>query len=266
LPLTFCAGFAYHTGKPGEGVNFRAAGRTVAMMTLYGMSTPNVQKVLIMLEETGLPYRLQRLDVWKGENYTPEFTRLNPVRKVPVLVDPAGPGGKPLTVFESGAILFYLAEKSGRFMGEGAARYAAMQWLMVQMAGIGPMFGQYTHYKYYAPAGNDYSESRYRTQVSRFFEVLNTRLAEAEYLAGDYSIADMAVFPWTRDRNAKWGGTWEQQFPRVWGWHARVKARPAVQRMIAICDRLVAEDAVSIDSVTVEIKDRFLGRGAFAAR
>ncbi len=236
------------------------------MITLYGMSTPNVQKVLIMLEETGLPYRLQRVDVWKGENYTPEFARLNPVRKVPVLADDDGPGGKTCTVFESGAILFYLAEKSGQFMPRaGAGRYAVMQWVMVQMAGIGPMFGQYTHYKYYAPPGNEYSESRYKTQVARFFEVLETRLAEADYLGGDYSIADMAVFPWTRDRQAKWGGTWEQQFPRVWAWHARVKARPAVRQMIAICDRLVADDAVSINGVTTEIKDRFLGRGAFAA-
>lgn len=236
------------------------------MLTLYGMSTPNVQKVLIMLEETGLPYRFQRLDVWKGENYTPEFTRLNPLRKVPVLVDADGPGGEPLTVFESGAILLYLADRSGRFLGRDAARYAAIQWLMVQMAGVGPMFGQYTHYKYYAPAGNEYSESRYKTQVVRLFEALDLRLGEADYLAGDYSVADMAVFPWTRDRNAKWGGTWEQQFPNVWAWHARVKARPAVQRMVELCDRLVAEDTASINGATTEIKDRFLGRGQFAAQ
>jgi GST-like protein len=235
------------------------------MLTLYGMSTPNVQKVLILLEETGLPWRFQRLDVWKGENYTPEFTGMNPLRKVPVLVDEAGPDGRPLTVFESGAILFYLAEKSGQFLGTGPTRYAAMQWLMAQMAGVGPMFGQYTHYKYYAPAGNEYSQSRYKTQVVRQFEALDRRLAEAPYLAGEYTIADMAVFPWTRDRNAKWGGTWEQEFPNVWAWHARVKARPAVQRMIEFCDRLVAEDTVSINAATTEIKDRFLGRGEFAA-
>ena len=101
--------------------------------------------------------------------------------------------------------------------------------------------------------------------VVRLFEALDLRLGEADYLAGDYSIADMAVFPWTRDRNAKWGGTWEQQFPNVWAWHARVKERPAVRRMVELCDRLVAEDAASIGSATIEIKDRFLGRGQFAA-
>ncbi|HXC37705.1 MAG TPA: glutathione S-transferase N-terminal domain-containing protein [Burkholderiales bacterium] len=236
------------------------------MLTLYGMSTPNVQKVMIMLEETGLAHRLQRVDVWKSENYTPEFTRLNPVRKVPVLVDDEGPEGKPCTVFESGAILIYLAEKTGLFLPRaGNARYAVMQWLMVQMSGVGPMFGQYTHFKYYAPPGNAYSESRYKTQATRFFEAMDMRLAEADYLGGDYSIADMAVFPWTRDRNAKWGGNWEQQFPNVWRWHARVKARPAVQRMVEACDRLMADDAVSIKNASEEIKDRFLGRGAFAA-
>jgi GST-like protein len=234
------------------------------MITLYGMSTPNVQKVLIMLEETELPYRLQRVDVWKGENWTPEFAKLNPVRKVPVIVDEDGPGGRSCTVFESGAILIYLAEKTGQFLPrEGLGRYAAMQWLMVQMAGIGPMFGQYTHFQMHA-ADNQYALSRYKTQAARLFEVLDIRLAEAKYLAGDYSIADMAVFPWTRDRNQRWGGNWEQQFPNVWAWHARVKERPAVQRMIPIADRQFAEDVASIGSVTQEDKDRYLGRGAFA--
>jgi GST-like protein len=236
------------------------------MITLYGMSTPNVQKVLIMLEETGLPYRLRRVDVWKGENYTPEFSALNPVRKVPVLVDEDAPWGKPHTVFESGAVLVYLAEKTGRFLpAAGPARYEAVQWLMVQMAGVGPMFGQYTHFLMHAP-DNAYSVSRYRTQAVRFFEALDARLAEQPYLGGeDYSIADMAVFPWTRDRNARWGGEWEESFPHVWDWHARVKARPAVQRMMPISDALFAKDAVSIAEVTTADKDRYLGRGAFAA-
>jgi GST-like protein len=236
------------------------------MITLYGMSTPNVQKVLIMLEETGLPYRLRRVNVWKGENYTPEFAKLNPVRKVPVLIDEDGPDGRPHTVFESGAVLFYLAEKTGRFLpAAGPARYAAMQWLMVQMAGIGPMFGQYTHFLMHA-ADNAYALSRYRTQAVRFFGALDARLAEADYLAGaEYSIADMAVFPWTRDRNARWGGDWEQHFPHVWQWHARVKARPAVQRMIPVSDDLFAQDAEAIAKVSVADKDRYLGRGAFAA-
>lgn len=235
------------------------------MIELHGMSSPNVQKVNIMLEELGLPYTLKRVDVWRGENFLPEFTALNPNRKVPVIVDTDGPDGKPCTVFESGAILIYLAEKTGRFLpATGAARYQVLEWLSVQMCGIGPMFGQYTHFRMFAPKGNDYAESRYRTQAIRLFETLDARLAQFPYLGGeDYSIADIATFPWTRDRSGKWGGDWDI-YPNFQRWFDRVAARPAVRRMIETMDRVWAEDLTSINGAPVEIVDRLLGRGDFA--
>jgi GST-like protein len=235
------------------------------MIELLGMSSPNVQKIQIMLEETSLPYRVRRIDVWKGENYTAEFEAINPNRKVPVLIDQEGPDGEPVIIFESGAILIYLAEKTGRFLpAKGAARYQVLQWLAVQMAGVGPMFGQYTHFKIFAPKGNDYGESRYRTQAVHLFEILDRRLGQARYLGGDdYSIADMATFPWTRDRAGKWGGDWGgyANFNR---WFAEIAARPAVCRMIAEMDKVWADDLVSIAAAPVALVDRFLGRGDFA--
>jgi GST-like protein len=235
------------------------------MIELLGMSSPNVQKVQIMLEETRLPYRIRRIDVWKGENFTPEFTAINPNKKVPVIVDDDGPDGKSITVYESGAILVYLAEKTGKFLsGRGAARYSAFEWLAVQLSTVGPMFGQYTHFKMFAPPGNEYGESRYRTQAVRVFEALDTRLGQARFLAGDdYSIADIATFPWTRDRAAKWGGNWDG-YKNVRRWFAEVAARPAVAKMMAEMDQVWQADLVSIGAATVEIRDRLLGRGEFA--
>ncbi|MBV9432826.1 MAG: glutathione S-transferase N-terminal domain-containing protein, partial [Hyphomicrobiales bacterium] len=171
------------------------------MITLYGMTSPNVVKIIIALEELGEPYELKTIDVFKGEQFDPDFVKLNPNAKVPVIVDSDGPGGKPYTVFESGAILLYLAEKTGKFLPtERKARYDVMQWLTVQLTGVGPMFGQLVHFVRFAPQGNDYSVSRYRTQVKRVCDVLEARLGEAAYLGGaEYSIADMATFPWARN-------------------------------------------------------------------
>ncbi len=147
------------------------------MIDFYALTSPNVQKIFIMLEETELAYKPIYVDVWKGDNFTPEFKKLNPNAKIPVIVDHEGPGGKPFTVFESGAILMYLAEKSGKFLPKDAAqRFTALQWLMIQVTGIGPMFGQLVHFKRFAPAGNDYSLSRYQTEVKRLYDVLETRL------------------------------------------------------------------------------------------
>jgi len=235
------------------------------MIKLLGMSSPNVQKIQIMLEETALPYAIERVDVWKGENFTPEFAALNPNRKVPVIIDDDGPDGRPCTIFESGAILIYLAEKTGRFLpAQGAPRYQVLEWLAVQMCGVGPMFGQYTHFLRFAPAGNEYAQSRYRTQAVRLFETLEARLEQVPYLGGaEYSIADIATFPWMRDRNGKWGGNW-QVYPHVQRWHASVTARPAVQRMIADMDKVWAADLASIERAPVPIVDRLLGRGEFA--
>jgi GST-like protein len=236
------------------------------MITLYGMSSPNVQKIQLMLEETALPYALRRVDVWRGENFAPDFAALTPTRKVPVIVDPDGLDGAPATVFESGAILIYLAEKTGKFLpAHGAARYRVLEWLAVQMCGIGPMFGQYSHFRNFAPAGNEYAESRYRTQAVRLFEVLEERLAAAPYLGGaDYSIADIATFPWMRNRAEKWGGDWSR-FGAVWRWFDRVAERPAAQLMAAEMDRVWTLDRAAIDAAPAETADRLLGRGAFAA-
>ena len=171
------------------------------MITLYGMTSPNVVKVIIALEELGLPHQLKTVDVFSGQQFEADFVKLNPNAKVPVIVDSEGPGGKPYTVFESGAILLYLAEKTGKLLPtEGAARYDIIQWLMVQLTGVGPMFGQFVHFFRFAPQGNDYSVSRYRTQVKRVCEVLEGRLAAAPFLGGaEYSIADVATFPWARN-------------------------------------------------------------------
>ncbi len=235
------------------------------MITLFGMSSPNVQKIQLMLEETGLPYGITRVDVWKGENFDPAFAALNPNRKVPVIVDPEGPDGEPVTVFESGAILIYLAEKTGQFLpAKGAARYQVLEWLAVQMCGVGPMFGQYTHFRNFAPKGNEYAESRYRTQAVRLFEAIEERLAAVPYLGGaDYSVADMATFPWMRNRAEKWGGDWSR-FPSIWRWFDRVAGRPAAQRMVAEMDRIWQDDVASINAAPVPVVDRLLGRGAFA--
>jgi GST-like protein len=236
------------------------------MITLLGMSSPNVQKVQIMLDELAVPYKIRRIDVWKGENFTPEFTAINPNRKVPVLLDDEGPGGEPATIFESGAILVYLAEKYGRFLAaSGKARYAAFEWLAVQLSTVGPMFGQYTHFKMFAPPGNEYGENRYRTQAVRVFEALDARLSQARFLAGEeYSIADMATFPWTRDRNTKWGGNWDG-YRNVRRWFGEVAARPAVAKMMGEMDKVWQEDLRSIAAATDEIRDRLLGRGEFEA-
>src|ERR1700726_4475292 len=171
------------------------------MIDFYALTSPNVQKIHIMLEECALPYKEHFVDVWKGDQFKPEFLKLNPNGKIPVIVDHEGPGGRPYTVFESGAILVYLADKTGQFLAkDGPARYDALQWMMVQMTTVGPMFGQYVHFMRFAPKGNDYSLNRYRTQVRRVLEVLEGRLAAVPFLGGqDYSIADIATFPWARN-------------------------------------------------------------------
>src|SRR6201985_1941323 len=171
------------------------------MIDLYALTSPNVQKIYIMLEECGLPYKEQFVDVWKGEQYKPEFAKINPNNKIPAIVDHDGPGGKPYTVIESGAILMYLAEKTGKFMPKDMAKkYDVIQWLMVQMSGIGPAFGNFTHFNLFAPKPADpYSLSRYKSEMLRLYELLDKRLGQAKYLGGDeYSIADIATFPWTR--------------------------------------------------------------------
>ena len=212
------------------------------MIDLYALTSPNVQKIFIALEELSLPYKMTPVDVWKGEQYKPEFLKLCPNAKIPVIVDHDGPGGKPFTVFESGAILMYLADKTGKLLPKDMAkRYEAIQWLMVQLTGVGPMFGQWTHFKLFAGPGNDYAMTRYQTEVKRLYELLEQRLGRSAYLGGDeYSIADIATFPWVRNLIGFYGARDLVEFDtlqNVPAWLERGLERPAVQRGLNIPKR-----------------------------
>jgi GST-like protein len=200
------------------------------MIELYTWPTPNGHKVHIMLEETGLPYNVHAVNIGAGDQFDPAYLKLNPNNKMPTIVDTEGPSGKPYTVFESGAILMYLAEKTGRFMPKDmAGRYTVVQWVMFQMGAIGPMFGQAHHFRNYAPEKIQYAIDRYTNEAGRLYGVVDRRLAEVEYLAGgDYTIADMAAFPWMLGPERK--GQNADDFPNVKRWLAAIEARPAVQR------------------------------------
>jgi GST-like protein len=204
------------------------------MIDLYSWPTPNGHKIHIMLEECGLPYRLHAVDIGGGDQFEPEFLRISPNNKIPAIVDPAGPDGRPITLFESGAILIYLAGKTGRFLPpQVRERYVALQWLMFQMGGQGPMLGQAHHFRLYAPHKIEYAIQRYTNEAKRLYGVMDQRLAQAPYFAGEeYSIADIALFPWTRSHANQ--GVDLAQFPHVRRWHEAIAARPAVQRAVQI--------------------------------
>ena len=203
------------------------------MIDLYTWGTPNGRKVSIMLEETGLPYQAFPIDISKDEQFAPDFLAVNPNNKIPAIVDyapPAGYGDKPYAVFESGAILIYLAEKSGQFLPkDAAARMRALQWLMWQMGGFGPMLGQTHHFLRFAKEKVPYAIDRFTTETARLYGVLNGHLAKSEYLAGsDYSIADMAAYPWAT--RYEWQGVDLAKYPAVQRWMDAIGARPAVKR------------------------------------
>ncbi|GHF62199.1 glutathione binding-like protein [Seohaeicola zhoushanensis] len=199
------------------------------MIDLHYVATGNNLKIAIMLEETGLEYRLVRYEMFRGDHLTPEFRRINPNCKLPAIVDRApADGGDPFAVFESGAILTYLAEKSGRFIPEDPrGRSLCQQWLAWQIAGLGPMHGQAHHFIRYAPEGQHYAVARYRSEAERLLHVMEYRLAGADYLAGEYSIADMACFPWLGGLSLI--GLTLDALPHLAAWHDRIAARPAVQ-------------------------------------
>jgi GST-like protein len=231
------------------------------MIDFYALTSPNVQKIYIMLEECALPYREKFVDVWKGDQYTSEFTAINPNNKIPVIVDHEGPGGKPYTVFESGAILLYLAEKTGRFLPRDTAKkYEVIQWLMIQLTGIGPMFGQWNHFKMFAPkTGNDYAMSRYASQMKRLYELLENRLGQSRFLGGDeYSIADIATFPWTRNHDAH--GVKFDDHPNLARWFNAIADRPAVKKAL---DKVAAVKSTR-ETASDDDKDRFFNRGRYA--
>lgn len=204
------------------------------MIDLYTWGTPNGRKVSIMLEETGLPYAVHKIDIHKGDQFTPAFVAINPNSKIPAIVDSDGPGGKPIAMFESGAILIYLAEKTGKFLpAEPRERYAVLQWLMFQMAGVGPMFGQAHHFMRAAKEQVPYGIERYHNEAKRLYGVMDRRLAAVPYLAGEtYSIADIATFPWVARH--EWHRVELEAFPSVKRWFETIKARPAVPRGMAV--------------------------------
>ncbi|TCK27972.1 GST-like protein [Ancylobacter aquaticus] len=212
---------------------------------LYYWPTPNGWKIAIMLEECGLPYEVIPVNIGRGDQFKPEFLALSPNNKMPAILDPEGPDGAPLSVFESGAILQYLGRKTGLFYpGDERGRVEVDQWLFWQMSGLGPMAGQAHHFRIYASEKLPYAIERYTNEVHRLYGVMNTRLADRPFLAGDYSIADIACIGWAK--------LWERQgqdikeFPHLAAWLERMLARPAVKRGLA----LNAEDRAKIDFAT----------------
>lgn len=203
------------------------------MLTLYTWKTPNGRKISIALEELGLPYETVAVDISKNQQFAPEFLAISPNNKIPALVDSEGPDGRPISVFESGAILIYLAEKAGRLLPTAPReRMEALQWLMFQMGGFGPMLGQAHHFNRFAPERIPYAMERYSQEARRLYGVLEKRLDGRDYVAGDYSIADIALYPWSQTHD--WQGVDLADFPKVCAWRERISARPAVQRGMAI--------------------------------
>ncbi len=204
------------------------------MIDVYSMATPNGHKVHIMLEECGLPYRAHNIDIGKGDQFTPEFLAISPNNKIPAIVYPDGPDGQPIAMFESGAILVYLASKVNQFLGKtDREKFTVLQWLMFQMGGLGPMLGQAHHFRIYAPEQIEYAVNRYTNEAKRLYGVMDKQLARHRYIAGDdYTIADIACFPWTRSWKNQ-GIDWDD-FPNAKRWHDEIAARPAVQRGVQV--------------------------------
>ena len=204
------------------------------MIEVYSWATPNGHKVHVMLEECGLPYRVHAVDIGAGEQFDPAFLAISPNNKIPAIVDPDGPEGRPISLFESGAILLYLAGKTGKFLPEGvAAKYEVLQWLMFQMGGVGPMLGQAHHFRIYAPEPIPYAIDRYTNEAKRLYGVMDKRLARSKYLGGaEYSIADIAVFPWLRSWKNQ-GISWNE-YPNLKGWFDEIAGRPAVKRGVEV--------------------------------
>jgi GST-like protein len=204
------------------------------MIDLYSWPTPNGHKIHIMLEETGLPYRVHAIDIGAGDQFKPEFLKISPNNKMPAMIDSDGPDGKPMSMFESGAMLLYLASKTGKFLPENIReRWSTLQWLMFQMGGVGPMLGQAHHFLVYAPEKIPYAMERYSKEANRLYGVIDRRLAESKFIAcGEYTIADMAIMPWLRAPERQ--GVNMDDYPRVKRWFDGIAARPAVQRGLAV--------------------------------
>ncbi|MBV9995687.1 MAG: glutathione S-transferase N-terminal domain-containing protein [Caulobacteraceae bacterium] len=241
------------------------------MIDLYGMASPNVVKVLIMLEEAGLPYRVKYVDVFRQEQFEPEFQRLSPTGKVPVILDSEGPDGEPISVFESGAILLYLAEKTGRLLPtDPRARAGVFQWLMVQVSLMGPMGGQAVHFNLFAPPGNEYAQERYFSQCANVQKLLDKRLGEAPYLGGeDLSLADVATFPWVYQAVEffPWlqdddGAKLRDGYPNLARWYETLWKRPAFDRAMSV--RAELHNRGRRAGIETDGLDRFYLRGAYS--
>jgi GSH-dependent disulfide-bond oxidoreductase len=204
------------------------------MIDLYTWPTPNGHKIHIMLEECKLPYRVHAVNIGQGDQFQPEFLRISPNNKIPALVDSEGPDGRPISLFESGAILIYLAAKTGKFMPKSdRAKYEVLQWLMFQMGGVGPMLGQAHHFRIYAPEKIEYGIARYTNEAKRLYGVMDKQLQNRPWIAGQhYSIADMAIFPWLRSWQNQ-GIDWADH-PHLKVWFDKVAARPAVQKAVLV--------------------------------
>ena len=204
------------------------------MIEVYSWATPNGHKVHIMLEECGLPYKVIPVNIGAGDQFKPEFLAISPNNKIPAIVDPVGPDGQPFPMFESGAILLYLAAKTGKFLPQADRdKFEVLQWLMFQMGGVGPMLGQAHHFRIYAPEKIGYAIDRYTNEARRLYGVMDTRLARSRYLGGnEYSIADIAVFPWLRSWKNQ-GIDWND-YPHLKGWFDEIAARPAVKRGVEV--------------------------------
>ena len=230
------------------------------MIDLHTWPTPNGHKVHIMLEEVGLEYRVIPVDINQGAQFEPDFLAISPNNKMPAIVDHDGPGGKSYSVFESGAILMYLADKTGQLLPkEMAQRYDVIQWLMFQMGGIGPLLGQTHHFRVYAPETIPYAVDRYTNEAARLYGVMDRRLAAHEYLAGDYSIADIACFPWLRRPERQ--GQSHDDFPHLKRWFDAIAARPAVQRGVEV----LAEHQRS-GAISAEARENLFGNAQYTKR
>ena len=233
------------------------------MITLYAWPTPNAHKISIMLEECALPYRVVAVDITAGDQFAPEFLALSPNNRMPAIVDDDGPDGETVSVFESGAILIYLAEKTGKFLpSSGAARISVLEWLMFQMANLGPIAGQTAHFRDAAPERVPYAINRFTDETGRLYGVMDRRLSEVPFLAGhDYSIADMACWPWVRLH--RWHGQKWEAFPNVKRWFDAISARDAVQAGMKL---LAERRARPKDVLNETTRDILFGRRQYRRR
>lgn len=231
------------------------------MIDLYSWATPNGHKVHIMLEECALPYQAHAIDIGRGEQFAPSFLTISPNNKIPAIVDSAGPDGKTISLFESGAILLYLAGKTGQFLPKAdREKFKVLEWLMFQMGSIGPMLGQAHHFRQYATEKIDYAIARYTNEANRLYGVLDKQLAQHAYIAGkSYSIADIAIYPWTRSYAKQ--GVELTHYPNVQRWFDDVSARPAVQKGLTVLADV--HRPANVDEVS---RENLFGKKQFAKR